>query len=125
MLESTKYYDEPAASIPVYAECDILVVGGGAAGHAAALAAARAGAKNIILMERYGYMGGDATGGYVIMVPNLSWYDKAFVRGIQEEWFDRIEAIPGAVKGPSLSEIGSTDPAKLYPWGGFLDCTSF
>lgn len=124
MLESTKYYDEPAASIPVYAECDILVVGGGAAGHAAALAAARAGAKNIILMERYGYMGGDATGGYVIMVPNLSWYDKAFVRGIQEEWFDRIEAIPGAVKGPSLSEIGSTDPAKLYPWGGFLDCTS-
>ena len=73
---STAFYQEPSASIPVYASCDILVVGGGAAGHAAALAAARAGAKNIILMERYGYMGGDATGGYVIMVPNLSWYDK-------------------------------------------------
>ena len=56
-------YHEAAADIPVYAQCDILVVGGGAAGHAAALAAARAGAKNIILMERYGYMGGDATGG--------------------------------------------------------------
>lgn len=52
---------EPAASIPVYDECDILVVVGGSAGHAAALAAARAGNKNIILMERYGYMGGDAT----------------------------------------------------------------
>ena len=60
---STAFYQEPSASIPVYASCDILVVGGGAAGHAAALAAARAGAKNIILMERYGYMGGDATGG--------------------------------------------------------------
>ena len=51
---STAFYQEPSASIPVYASCDILVVGGGAAGHAAALAAARAGAKNIILMERYG-----------------------------------------------------------------------
>ena len=59
------YYSEPSANIPVYDECDILVVGGGAAGHSAALAAARAGAQNIILMERYGYMGGDATGAYV------------------------------------------------------------
>ena len=100
------YYSEPAANIPVYDECDILVVGGGAAGHAAALAAARAGAKNIILMERYGYMGGDATGAYVIMVPNLSWYDKPFVRGIQEEWFTRLEKIPEAVTGPKLCEIG-------------------
>lgn len=120
----SKYYNEPAAEIPVYAECDILVVGGGAAGHAAALAAARAGAKNIIIMERYGYMGGDATGGYVIMVPNLSWYNKPFVRGIQEEWFTRLEHIPGAVTGPSLDEIGETDPAKLYRWSSFLDCTS-
>ena len=118
------YYSEPAANIPVYDECDILVVGGGAAGHAAALAAARAGAKNIILMERYGYMGGDATGAYVIMVPNLSWYDKPFVRGIQEEWFTRLEKIPGAVTGPKLCEIGDQDPAKLYSWGSFLDCTS-
>ena len=117
-------YHEAAADIPVYAQCDILVVGGGAAGHAAALAAARAGAKNIILMERYGYMGGDATGGYVIMVPNLSWYDKPFVRGIQEEWFTRLEGFPGAVTGPSLKEIGDKDPAKLRAWSGFLDCTS-
>ena len=75
-------------------------------------------------MERYGYMGGDATGGYVIMVPNLSWYNKPFVRGIQEEWFARLERIPGAVTGPSLSEIGDKDPAKIYYWSSFLDCTS-
>ncbi|MBR3400903.1 MAG: FAD-dependent oxidoreductase, partial [Parasporobacterium sp.] len=62
---------ETEQEIRVYEECDVLVVGGGAAGHSAALAAARAGAKNVILMERYGFMGGDATGGYVIMVPNL------------------------------------------------------
>ena len=35
-----------------------------------------------------------------MMSSNLSWYDKPFVRGIQEEWFDRLEKIPGAVTGP-------------------------
>ena len=77
-----KIFQEESSSIPVYDECDILVVGGGAAGHSAAVAAARAGAKKVILMERYGYFGGDVTGGYVIMMPNLSWYDKSFVRGL-------------------------------------------
>ena len=79
-------YVEAARTIDVYEKCDILVVGSGAAGHSAAIAAARAGCRNIVLMERYGYSGGDATGGYVLMTPNLSWYDKSFVRGLQEEW---------------------------------------
>lgn len=57
-----KTYVDPAAEIAVEEECDILVVGGGAAGHSAAIAAARAGAKNIVLLERYGYMGGDEIG---------------------------------------------------------------
>ena len=120
----SKSYQEPGRNIPVQAECDILVVGGGSAGHSAAVAAARAGAKNIILLERYGYMGGDVTGGYVIMVPNLSWYNKSFVRGLQEEWFTRMEKIPGAVRAPSLDEIGCTDPALLYPWRAIHDCVS-
>ena len=115
---------EAQREIPVYDSCDILVVGGGAAGHSAAIAAARAGAKNVILMERYGYMGGDATGGYVIMVPKLSWYDKSFVRGIQEEWFTRMKDIPGAVMGPSLDKIGWTDPIYINQWKGIHDCVS-
>jgi hypothetical protein len=40
--------------------CDVLVIGGGAAGVAAATAAGRAGAK-VILLERYGFLGGLAT----------------------------------------------------------------
>ena len=119
-----KTYREPGCEIPVQDECDILIVGGGAAGHSAAVAAARAGAKNIVIMERYGYMGGDATGGYVIMVPNLSWYNKSFVRGIQEEWFTRLAKIPGAVRAPSLDKIGSNDPALLHPWKAIHDCVS-
>ena len=119
-----KTYTEAARDLEVYDSCDVLVVGSGCAGHSAAVAAARAGCKNIILMERYGYSGGDVTGGYVIMVPNLSWYDKSFVRGIQEEWFTRLEPIPGAVRGPSLKDIGSQDPVMLDAWAAIHDCVS-
>jgi hypothetical protein len=119
-----KVYVEPANELPIFDECDILIVGGGCAGHSAAIAAARAGAKNIILLERYGYMGGDVTGGYVIMVPNLSWYDKSFVRGLQEEWFTRLEKIPGAVLGPGFDEIGSESPVLIDRWKGIHDCVS-
>ena len=122
---SAETYTEPSATLPVYDECDILVVGGGCAGHSAAIAAARAGAKNIILMERYGYMGGDATGGYVIMVPKLSWYEKSFVRGIQEEWFTRLAPIPNAVLGPDLSKIGKDDDMVLLnTWSRIHGCIS-
>ena len=120
----SKTYVEPGREIPVYDECDILIVGGGSAGHSAAIAAARAGAKNIVIMERYGYMGGDVTGGYVLMVPKLSWYDKSFVRGLQEEWFTRLEKIPGAVLGPSLEQIGTSDPAMLDIWASIHGCVS-
>ncbi len=40
--------------------CDVLVIGGGAAGVAAATAAGRAGAQ-VVLLERYGFLGGLAT----------------------------------------------------------------
>ncbi|MCC8065912.1 MAG: FAD-dependent oxidoreductase [Clostridiales bacterium] len=117
-------YLEEARQLPVYDSCDLLIVGGGAAGHSAAIAAARAGCKNIILMERYGYSGGDVTGGYVIMVPDLSWYDKQVVRGLQEEWFKRLEKIPGAVRGPREGQFGSMDPLLCDGWKEIHDCWS-
>ena len=121
MSEKEKTVFEGEREIPVYTECDLLVVGGGAA---AAVAAARAGCKNIVLMERYGYMGGDVTGGYVIMVPRLSFYNKQYVRGLQEEWFTRMESIPGAVLGPSGDEIGCEDPVLVNAWKNIHDCFS-
>ena len=47
--------------LPRLAEVDVLVVGAGSAGTVAAIAAARAGAKTMVV-ERYGFMGGVSTG---------------------------------------------------------------
>ncbi len=50
--------------------CDVLVVGGGVAGMAAAVGASRSGAR-VILLEKYGFMGGMATAGMVSTVCGL------------------------------------------------------
>ena len=116
---------EPAVDIEVYAECDVLVVGAGAAGHSAAVAAARAGCRKVVLMERYGYSGGDVTGDYVLMVPKLSWKTLPFVRGLQEEWFDRMEkAAPGSTYGPKMKDIGKVNPMLAYTYSNMSDITS-
>jgi ribulose 1,5-bisphosphate synthetase/thiazole synthase len=51
----------PQSRLPVVAEPDVLLVGGGSAGLAAATAVARNGAK-VMLVERFGYLGGLASG---------------------------------------------------------------
>jgi hypothetical protein len=62
--------EEPARTIPVLAETDVLVVGGGPGGLAAALGAARQGAK-VMLVERYGCFGGVIAQS---MVGTVAWY---------------------------------------------------
>ncbi|MBN1600061.1 MAG: FAD-dependent oxidoreductase, partial [Chitinispirillaceae bacterium] len=56
---------EPEREIPVLAETDVLVIGGGPAGAAAAIAASRTGAETY-LVERYNHLGGLWTGGLVL-----------------------------------------------------------
>lgn len=58
---------EPAKEIPVFHETDVVVVGGGPAGFAAAVAAAKTGAK-VALVERYGSLGGLFTNGMVLIM---------------------------------------------------------
>ncbi|HVS31902.1 MAG TPA: FAD-dependent oxidoreductase [Thermoanaerobaculia bacterium] len=53
------------------AEADVLVVGGGPAGIAAAVGAARAGAR-VVLAERYGFLGGNATA--ALVMPLMSFH---------------------------------------------------
>ena len=49
------------SNIPVMADVDILVIGGGSAGSLAALAAAQDSDYEVMLIERYGYLGGTST----------------------------------------------------------------
>src|ERR1043165_6249642 len=48
---------EPARNVPLYGEYDVAVLGGGPAGIAASVAAARGG-RRTLLVERYGFLGG-------------------------------------------------------------------
>ena len=64
------FIEEPSRNIPILAETDILVLGGGPAGLSAALAAAREGVKTT-LVERYGCFGGIITQS---MIGTIAWY---------------------------------------------------
>jgi len=105
---------EDSRDIPVYRQCDVLVVGGGPSGTAAAVAAARLGA-DVVLLERYNHLGGLSTGGLVIWIDRMTdWEGRHVIRGIGEELLDRLPV--GAVAGPAPSEWGSRDPARAAHW---------
>ncbi|WP_413112345.1 FAD-dependent oxidoreductase [Thaumasiovibrio sp. DFM-14] len=57
-----KFITQPEMKIPVHKECDILICGGGPAGFGAAMGAAKAG-KKVVLIERNNILGGMATAG--------------------------------------------------------------
>lgn len=60
---------EPARKIPVAGEYDVIVAGGSLTGVSAAIAAARHGAKTLIV-ERFGFFGGAMTAGLVCSIHN-------------------------------------------------------
>ena len=79
----------PAREAPVVADVDVLVCGGGAAGTAAAIGAARMGARTL-LIERYNHLGGLATGGQVILLPPFEDEGRPVIGGIGMEMRTRM-----------------------------------
>ncbi len=107
-----EYVDEAARRTRVHATTEVLVVGGGTAGTAAAIAAARTGAQTM-LVERYGALGGIATDGLVILLLTLDdGAGRQMVRGLCQEITDRLAA-RGAAFFPPAGEWGSDDPALV------------
>jgi hypothetical protein len=99
---------EPAREIKVFREADVVVVGGGPGGVASAIAAGRTGAKTV-LIERYGHLGGMATGGLVNIFPNLSDISgKQHIFGLNQEIISRMKS-RGAASYPSKELWGTTD----------------
>lgn len=94
---------EPAREIDVVHETDVLVVGAGPGGLAAALGAARAGVE-VTLVERFGCMGGNIT---VVGVEGFAWYRReqtVEAGGIGWEFEERAKAMGAAVpESQSLS----------------------
>ena len=91
----------PAEVVPVIASCDVLVVGGGSAGLAAAIAARRQGA-DVILVERYGYLGGLASGGLIVLLLTMDdGAGRQVVAGLCQELVERLEARDACFYPPS------------------------
>ena len=88
---------EPAREIDVIHKTDVLVVGSGPGGLAAAIAAARAGAE-VTMVERFGCFGGNIT---VVGVEGMAWYrheDTIEANGIGREFETRAREMGAAVQ---------------------------
>ena len=108
-----KTIDEAARSLDVILETDVLVVGSGPGGLAAALAAARAGA-NTALIDRNGCFGGNIT---QVGVEGFAWYRHEHTvdcEGIGIEFESRAKAMGAAM--PEPQSLSHALDAEMFKW---------
>ena len=107
---------EAAREVPVFAETDVLIVGGGPAGTAAAVAARRVGAE-VMLVERYNHLGGLSTGGLVIWIDRMSdWSGKQVISGIASA----AKAIKPGIRVIGIEPVGAPTLSKSLAAGKLI-----
>ncbi|MGP9791336.1 FAD-dependent oxidoreductase [Roseinatronobacter sp. NSM] len=104
-LSSPNIIHEPAREVPVFGDYEVVVAGGGPAGIAAALAAGRAGRK-VILIERYGFLGGAGTAAglstFCGLHSNVRGEHVRTTRGVADDILGELNAMEG-LNAPHLS----------------------
>src|SRR5712664_1216876 len=117
----SKTIEEPARQVPLYGEYEVVVLGGGPAGIAAAVAAARAG-RRTLLIERYGFLGGMGTAAGVTnfcgLHANVHGEMHRVVRGVASDLLDRIDRLgglntPHLILGKILAQAYDTAAYKI------------
>ena len=104
---------EPARSVDVVLETEVLVVGSGPGGLAAALASARAGARTA-LIDRNGCFGGNIT---QVGVEGFAWYrheQTVDCEGIGIEFEERAKAMGAAM--PEPQSLSHALDAEMFKW---------
>src|ERR671929_1263855 len=100
----TRTLREPSRATPVWGDYEVVVLGGGPAGMAAAVSAARAGRKTL-LVERYGFLGGMGTAAGVTnfcgLHANVHGEIRQVVQGVASDLLDRIDRL-GGLNAPHL-----------------------
>jgi len=112
---------EPARSVPVHGDYEVVVLGGGPAGLLAAAAAAGQGRKTL-LIERYGFLGGMGTAAGVTnfcgLHANIHGDIRQVVHGIADDFLARIDRLgglnkPHLVLGKTMAQAYDTAAYKL------------
>lgn len=97
-------------NIPIIADAEVVVAGGGAGGVCAAVSAARQGAK-VVLLERYGILGGMATMGEVNPFMSNRLNGKALDRPLYVDWCRKMwEYLPADERGGSEFDEETFEP---------------
>ena len=112
---------EPARQTEVHGEYDVVVLGGGPAGMAAAVAAAQSGCSTL-LIERYGFLGGMGTAAGVTnfcgLHANVHGVIRRVVHGVASDLLDRIARLgglnePHALFGKTVAQSYDTAAYKI------------
>jgi hypothetical protein len=109
--------EEKPGSARIVARPDVLVVGGGPAGLAAAIAARREGCS-VTLIERYPYLGGLASGGMVLVLDDMHNGEETTVTGLCMEMIERMAQVGACVYPPPEERGQSWDKYRKWArWG--------